>query len=83
MCSFKKIHDTKQVYKWEIIGGYLYTGYQRLSAVFMDVEGADWRQEQESEIKYILPFLKHNQQKKITHWPHEYKTPDLKQIRSE
>lgn len=25
----------------EMIGGYLYAGYQRLSAVFMDVEGAD------------------------------------------
>lgn len=34
------------------------------------------------KIKYILPFLKHNQQKKITHWPHEYKTPNLKQIRA-
>lgn len=65
-----------------MIGGYLYTGYQRLSAVFMDVEGADWGQEQEKKIKYILPFLKDNQQKKITHWPHEYKTPNLKQIRA-
>lgn len=39
MCSLKKKHGRSV--ECEIIGGYLNTGYQRLSAVFMDVEGAD------------------------------------------
>lgn len=60
----------------EIFGGYLDTGYQRFSAVFMDVEGADWRQEQEKERNFnaisntFCP--EHDQHEKINHWPHEY-----------